>query len=446
MRLPLRAALPALVFLLGACSGKGAGTSDAIAPIDLPTVQATAAATPTSASPDPQVQRATGPAEHDGKRTLAHIEKLAKGIGPRVSGTKGEADAAAYIAAEFRSGGYTVEVMDFTYDGDRFRAGTVTVSGKAFEALTLTGSTGGSVSAPSAFLGLADAEGIGGRSLKGKVAVADRGTLRFGEKYEAIRDAGAIALVILNNQAGPFSGDLRTTATFPVVGISGEDAPAVREAARLGADIKVEAPEGELSKAVNVIARPAKDAQCDVLVGGHHDSVPGTGGANDNASGTAMVVELARAFAADGLDRGLCFATFGAEESGLYGSTALVERFKSEGRLPGLMLNLDVAGIGTQVTVIGDAAYRQKALDIADELDIPAFAGFLPANTGSDHQSFQQAGVPVLYLESGDFGTLHTPQDVVEDIQLDELERVGDLAYATILRLLPDIARAQGRT
>jgi Iap family predicted aminopeptidase len=437
----MRSALCVAILVLGVVA---AGCSDKAPAPAVTTAESTATGPAASPSQAPNARQADGPAAFDEQRTLAHIEALSKTIGPRVSGTDGEARAASYIADQFRSDGYDVEILSFTFDGDRFRGGSLVAGGKSYEALTMSGSPGGSVSGSAVFVGVADAEGLAGRDLAGKVAISDRGVLKFGEKYQAVRDAGAVALVVLNNQPGIISGDLREEARFPVVMVSGEDAPALRAAAAAGSTVTVVAPDPKVSTALNVLARPARGATCRVIVGGHHDTVPSTGGANDNASGAAEVVELARAFAADGIDGGLCFATFGAEESGLYGSAALVKRFQAEGQLPALMVNLDVAGIGSVVNVIGDPSYRQKALDVAQSLGIPAQASSLPANSGSDHQSFQQVGVPVLYLESGDFATIHTPADVVANIQVAELKRIGDVAFAAIKQLLPEIARAQG--
>jgi aminopeptidase YwaD len=168
--------------------------------------------------------------------------------------------------------------------------------------------------------------------------------------------------------------------------------------------------------------------------------VPAAPGANDNASGAASVIELARAFSAAGETDGLCFATFGAEESGLHGSAALVARMSEDGELPGAMVNLDVTGVGERVEVIGSADLVQRALDIAEEKDIPAVASSLPANTGSDHQPFLDAGVPVLYFTSGDFSNIHTPRDSVDQIDEAELGRIGTLAFEAIKDLLPTVA------
>ena len=126
-----------------------------------------------------------------------------------------------------------------------------------------------------------------------------------------------------------------------------------------------------------------------ILVGGHHDTVPGSPGGNDNSSGTAHVIELARLLAADGLDEGLCFATFGAEELGLLGSDYLAGEWEELGVLPRFMVNLDVTGTGDVVAVIGTERLVDQALAIAVGLEVPAAESSLPPNAGSDHSSFE---------------------------------------------------------
>ncbi|MBE0610804.1 MAG: M20/M25/M40 family metallo-hydrolase [Dehalococcoidia bacterium] len=440
---PLIALIPLLAFLTVACSDKSEGApAAAAAAVTSPTASVSSAgeARVTPGTGGGPTGSATGPAEHDGQRALAHVVELSKE--PRVSGTPAEARAATYIAGQFRSSGYTVEVMEFEFDGDRFRAGEVTFDGKTIEALTLAGSRGGAVSAPAVFVGLADEAGIAGQDLTGKMAVAERGVLNFGVKYENVKAAGAVGLVVVNNRPGSFSGNLATGASIPVVGVSQEDGAAVIDAARAGREVGLEAPPTVgLTKALNVIAKPSTDSQCAVLLGGHFDSVPSAPGANDNASGTANVIELARALAVDGLDEGICFATFGAEESGLYGSKALVERLRSEDALPRYMVNLDVTGIGTRVEVIGDGPLVQTALALAAGAGIPAVPSRLPANSGSDHESFLNAGIETVFFTSGDFSTIHSPADVMADIDVEMLDQIGDVVLLVVKDLLAEVAQ-----
>ncbi len=436
----LLAALALAASVMVACNDKDdRGDSSVTERTATPTAASPSATSDATSSPQPAA-RAEGPAEHVGERARAHIEALAVDIGPRVAGTTAEARAAEYIRQTLASYGYDVEIMEFEFDGDRFRPAKVTVEGGAIDGFTMAGSGVVRASGAAVFVGLADSQGIGGRDLTGKLAVADRGVLRFGQKFENVRAQGAVGLVVINNQPGPISGSLGSDADIPVVGVSLEDGPRLKEAANRGSTVSVEPASSDQGKGLNVIARPSKGATCDILVGGHHDSVVGAPGANDNASGTANVLELARALAADGLDKGLCFATFGAEESGLFGSQALADEWQAAKRLPRYMLNLDVTAIGGEVEVIGSPEVREQALEVAQRLGIPASPSSVPLGTSSDHASFSRLGVQVLYFTSGGFDTIHTPLDVAADTDTAELDRVGDVAYGTIQALLARVA------
>ena len=400
-----------------------------------------------AASPTPTERPAiSGPDDHDGERALSYLKALADGVGPRVAGSAAEQQAAGYVAGQLRADGYDVELMRFDYTGDRFRAGSVVIGSTTYEALALDGSSGGSVSGEAIFVGLADAAGIGGRSLNAKIAVADRGATTFAEKYDTVKAFGAAGLVILNNTAGQVNGRARQGGSIPVLSISGEDATAVRDAAQAGQRFAITAPDSNTTTATNVIARPKAGAECRLLVAGHFDTVAAAPGANDNASGVANVLELARAEAVGGPKDGLCFAAWSGEESGLFGSAAFVERAKATNTLPGLYLNLDVTGIGKGIEIIGDSEAAARALEIAGQEGVTAQRIQLPANTGSDHLSFEAAGVPVVYLSSGEFDTIHSPLDVSRDIDAAELDRIGDLALALIRDRLPQVARGQGHS
>lgn len=431
--------LASTLLAASACSDRVVGAPPATG-TSVPAVSANPNA-PTSTAVAGAPATLDGPAAHEGERALAYVQHLAGTIGPRVAGTQGEQQAAAYIAAQFRAYGYAVETPSFEFTGDRFRAATLKAGAKELEAITMDGSAGGSVAGPAVFIGLADAAGIGGRNLAGKIAVADRGTLTFADKYEAARAAGAAGLVILNNTDRQLNGRITQGADFPVLGVAGEDAAAVRAAASAGTRFELITSGDGPSKGLNVIARSAPGAACDIVVGGHYDTVPAAPGANDNASGTANVIELARALAVDGVDKGLCFAAFGAEESGLFGSEAFVKQLRSEGHLPRAMINMDVTGIGTGLELIGDIALVDDAIGAAKSLKIDARRSSLPANTGSDHQSFQEAGIPSVWFFSGDFPTIHSPRDIAGDIDAQELDRAGDVAYALLTQLLRQVAR-----
>ncbi len=419
--------LPLFAVLAVACSPRD--------PVAEPTpADAPPSALPTS-SPTPPPAAAPGPAVHDLDRAMAHVRALARE--PRVAGTPAELRAVEYLETELRSYGYAVERMPFTFENDPFRVGEVRLGATAIEALTMAGSPGGSVSAPAVDVGLADPAGIAGRDLTGLIAVAERGVLNFSVKYQNVAAAGAVALIVVNNQPGPFSGNLTLAASIPVVSVSREDGALLLEAARRGETLAIDAPPTAGSTtAYNVIARAPAGGQCRILVGAHFDTVPGAPGANDNASGTANVLELARAFAVAGPDPRLCFALFGAEESGLHGSRALAARLRDDNALPRYMINLDVTGIGQRIEVIGDTPAATLAIDLARAAGLDAVRSQLPPNTGSDHMSFADVGVEVVFFTSGDFSTIHSPQDITDAIQPEILGAIGQAAHLTITRLL----------
>ena len=386
-------------------------------------------------------------ATHDGDRAMEHVRVLAGEIGPRVSGSLSAAEAVSYIRDTFATYGYAVEVMDFEYDASVFRPGTVSVGGEIFDAIALDGSTDGTVEAPASDIGSGDDAAVSGLSFAGNIAIAGRDDVLFQLKHTNAAAGGAVGLIIVNEPDRPFrGGNLLELAAMPVVLVEEAAAGAIATAIASGEAITITVTPSSSTPAANVIARPAEGARCDILVGGHHDSVPGAPGANDNASGSSNVLELARAFASDGLDDGLCFATFGAEESGLNGSRALAALWDSTGELPRFMVNFDVTGNGDLVELIGVGTLVDRGLAIAEDIGIPAAASSLPPNTGSDHQSFAARDVPVLFLTSGDFSEIHGPNDVVDIVEVADLDRVGDLGLAVLVDLLEEIAAARAQT
>lgn len=422
--------------LLSACS-------PTVAPYQQPPA-ARPSETVTAAGRSPTAQPDAGSADlsaaHSGERAFEHVRALADGVGPRVAGSPGEAEAASYIRDYLEGLGYEVETRQFTFETDRFRPAEVRVGDTTFEAATIEGSPAGSPAGPLRYVELGDEQGIAGQDLAGAIAVAGRGGLRFVEKARAAAMAGAIGLIVVNDEPGLISGELGDESPIPVIGIAQEDGPALLAEAAVGREALLVV-EGESTRAVNVIAEAPGNGDCDVLVGGHFDTVPGVPGANDNASGTANVLELARALAADGLDEGLCFVAFGAEESGLNGSEALVSELEQAGALPRYMVNLDVTGIGDEVEIIAaDRSLAGRALAAAEASGVPAVRSQVAAGTSSDHASFEAAGVPTVYYTSGDYATIHTVADVAAAIDVQVLDRVGDAAYALIRDLLAEVA------
>ena len=98
------------------------------------------------------------------------------------------------------------------------------------------------------------------------------------------------------------------------------------------------------------------------------------------------------------------------------------------------MVNFDVVGTGPFIAVVGDALITEIALQLASTLNIDAQIGMLPPGAFSDHQSFENAGVPVIMLYAPDVSRIHTADDTLEFVQP---ERLGEafLIGEALLRL-----------
>ena len=81
-----------------------------------------------------------------------------------------------------------------------------------------------------------------------------------------------------------------------------------------------------------------------ILIGAHYDAIPGTPGADDNATGVAVLLELAAVFAKSPLKYSLQLVAFDLEEYGLLGSTAYARHLKQKGQKLRLMLSLEMLG------------------------------------------------------------------------------------------------------
>jgi len=178
----------------------------------------------------------------------------------------------------------------------------------------------------------------------------------------------------------------------------------------------------------------------DTLVGGHYDTVRTVIGAHDNAAGTAVVLELARIFAHEKLNRTLRLAAWGSEELGLRGSFNHAENLENIRKLR-LYLNLDVHGIllGTlSATVLGPEDLKSLLRFTAKELGIPLQITSELGLGGSDHMPLSFYGVPSVSLSrtGGAAQVMHTSLEDLRWCGPDAFVPAGKLSQTLLERLL----------
>jgi hypothetical protein len=212
----------------------------------------------------------------------------------------------------------------------------------------------------------------------------------------------------------------------------------------------------ETKNVVGVLEGAGPLADETVIIGAHYDHLGrgGSGslaffsnaihnGADDNASGTSMVMELARRLAhrADPLPRRVVFIAFSGEERGLLGSahyvghplyplgeTAIMVNFDMVGRLNDKK-ELTVYGTGTApgLDALVDALGKSEGFVIKKIAD-----GFGP----SDQASFYRKDIPVLFPFTGTHKDYHRPSDDTETLNFPGMARIADLAEVLLLDLI----------
>lgn len=213
----------------------------------------------------------------------------------------------------------------------------------------------------------------------------------------------------------------------------------------------------EVKNVIGVLEGEGPLADETIVIGAHYDHVGmgGAGslapwtravhnGADDNASGTCTMMEIARRFGSMGKkpNRRIVFIAFTAEESGLIGSVHYCKepRFPLENTIA--MLNLDMVGRVNDDTLIVYGTGTAKEFDgLVEELNKEAKFKITkkPEGTGpSDHDSFYKKKVPVFHYFSNFHPDYHRPSDDVPLINIVGMRRIADFVMATALKIDAD--------
>jgi len=189
---------------------------------------------------------------------------------------------------------------------------------------------------------------------------------------------------------------------------------------------------------------PALSAEA-IVIGAHFDHLGRVGdvthaGADDNASGTAVALGLARAFAAaGGAPRTLILALFSGEEIGLLGSAHYVRQPAWPLARTAAMLNFDMVGrMRDDKLHVGGvdsaAALRSALLESGRAVAVDLVLRGTPYSP-SDHSSFYGAGVPVLFFFTGLHDDYHRATDTADRINADGMAKVARVAIGVVERL-----------
>jgi len=194
----------------------------------------------------------------------------------------------------------------------------------------------------------------------------------------------------------------------------------------------------------NVIAEPAgfDPAEPHLVVGAHLDTVPQAPGAEDNASGVAVLLETARLAAETPAAVPVVFVAFAAEEPRgdgddrhHFGSRAYVASLGRAAKAVLLgMISLDRVGVGDRVPIctggLGPRTVADQLVRVARRLDLPVRRCF--DNRASDHWSFERAGLTGARIGSTPYPEYHSAADRIGVVERRQLTRVARLLTETL--------------
>ncbi len=195
----------------------------------------------------------------------------------------------------------------------------------------------------------------------------------------------------------------------------------------------------ELVNSQNIIAELPGSKPDSILIGAHYDSAgPDVPGAVDNASGVGLLLELARILSTEPHEETYQLVFFGAEESGLVGSSYYANQ--ADLSAVNWMLNLDMIGLPLEIDVAAKKSTHPELIKRVTELmrksqipfhlsrDFIVMTRESSQGGASDYSPFLDKGLPALGLgiAGRPGGYFHRPEDGMEQISQKDLQKVGE--------------------
>ncbi len=371
-------------------------------------------------------------AELSADRVRAHVEHITETMPGRLAGSENAERMAAYSAAELEKAGVKAQLhtipglVSFPEDG---RVLVTAPETREIEANSLGHSADtpeGGLAGEFVYVGSGGYEDFAGKDVAGKIVLCELSYVPGRhEKQRIAAEKGAIGAVMMNwghneNTALPFGSvkpawgnptveNIKTEmAVLPCVGIARTDGLALKALVDKGpVEVTMTARAGDVWRDVQFTTGEMLDEASDdfVLVGGHQDSWPGPQ-ATDNAAGSAVMLELARAFSPhlDELTRGLAFGFWIGHETGtMISSSWYVDRnwdWLRERAVAYLQIDQPAC---TGTTIWHTQAPMEmkrfhQAVEAKHLADIP-YGWHRIRKTGDS--SFFGIGVPMLYAHTG---------------------------------------------
>jgi hypothetical protein len=362
------------------------------------------------------VQR--GVTEHVIDRAWGDLRRLADEIGPRVAGTEGERLAADAIEAAFAERGIEVTRHEFRW------VGWEPIGTPRVEVCLGDGSRRQVRTAAMSYTDSTPERGVHGALNPAGVCELVPGLLEW-PRYAVEQDGVPVAFiaVVPGGRARPFPRPERQLLLEPIVIVGDDEFAAIADRCQ-----RAEAVEATVTSqgqyvpgnaSANVIAELPGESPETIVISGHYDTVAGTPGAGDNASGVAGCLALAEHYTGRTLPKSLRFIAWGAHEFGLLGSQAYAQDLAQRGRLQSITaaVALDILSDGDRLGIwVGDEALAAEVAALQTSFP-PEFAVEVsPRGRGeTDSWSFAERGIDSMMFLTLPYAHFHLPEDTVEN-------------------------------
>lgn len=410
-----------------------------------------------------------------------HISYLASpGLGGRVPMTAGDTLTVEYIKSqlsaidgvellgndglqEFGFAGLREPVADsisFTLDGRKLKRGTDFQASPYSQSGSLSGDV---VCWDSAKPLLPDSMNVKDKILmidfqQGKDQTYWDFLKQYGDSAEKAKVAG---LILVAHDLGWQETNRTLNRRLIIATVSPKVAAIIKKGSKIDFKSKIENGLMKQTKSNNVVARIAASAENNpkgetIIIGAHHDHIGRTVkgadttylyGADDNASGIGMLIEMTRCFASqkERLVRDIVIVAFGAEEKGLQGS-----RYFASNPLVGLdsikgMFNFDMTGRMTAKTLhirgVGTFPEAFGVLAAAPNKDVLNLNLIMSGTEPTDYASFYKKGIPTLSFSSGRHKDFHLHTDVESKINYQGMQMMYEYVMPVISRFVLERGR-----
>lgn len=289
-----------------------------------------------------------------------HIRHLAEGIGPRLAGSKAEEEAADYIAGHLSQSGVEVRVDSFPVASRRVAAECLRFRvGSQWEELPCSllnaspGTGDGEVKAPLVILEPPQLGRPDLRDCAGKAVLLLGTHIEDPAQYRRLMEAGPAFLLLVDirfpsdtlRADGLFPAHVHRYGAVPTVAIPFLRAWDLASATEAVLRVSGGSIPARSQNVVGLLRGAGEDGGPTLFATAHHDTQADCPGADDNASGVAAILELARVLAPLSRKRDICLISFGAEEQLSVGSATYVrEHRETLSRRGGFVFNFDSLG------------------------------------------------------------------------------------------------------